>query len=380
MTSYVPEYLKARNRKTVFDLFLHERELSRAEIVQRTKMSFPTASKAVDFLISRGIISEIGSEEPAARPGRRRRNLRFNPSAYAALALNFEGSMLEVGLVDLAGQLLQYEQHPFDCFHQTEDYVKLTPLLQSVVEKSPCHVLGVGIGMPADIDSQAETVVLYYDRQESMIPLQRLFGPLLQALHLPPFYGNDVNLACLGEALLRGGPRETMNLCYLTLGTGFGAGIMNNGAIWLGGHGRAGEIGNTHMGPFDLKAPLPPQIEPLETRINLQALEKAFGVNLLDDPVLSPDLENRMVEFLLPGLVTSIYNFSFLFDMDQFVLAGAVPAHLPGLVARTEQEVNRLLSHRKRSVSITRPGSAHCTLIGAASGVFESTILSELQG
>ena len=49
MTSYVPEYLKARNRKTVFDLFLHERELSRAEIVQRTKMSFPTASKAVDF-------------------------------------------------------------------------------------------------------------------------------------------------------------------------------------------------------------------------------------------------------------------------------------------------------------------------------------------
>ena len=134
------------------------------------------------------------------------------------------------------------------------------------------------------------------------------------------------------------------------------------------------------MGPFDLKAPLLPQIEPLETRINLQALEKAFGVNLLDDPVLSPDLEKRMVEFLLPGLVTSIYNFSFLFDMDQFVLAGAVPAHLPGLVARTEQEVNRLLSHRKRSVSITRPGSAHCTLIGAASGVFESTILSELQG
>ena len=57
MTSYVPEYLKARNRKTVFDLFLHERELSRAEIVQRTKMSFPTASKAVDFLISRGMDS-----------------------------------------------------------------------------------------------------------------------------------------------------------------------------------------------------------------------------------------------------------------------------------------------------------------------------------
>ena len=380
MTSYVPEYLKAKNRKTVFDLFRQERELSRAEIVQRTKMSFPTASKAVDFLISRGIVSEIGSEEPAGRPGRRRRNLQFNPSAYTALALNFEGRVLEVGLVDLSGQLLQYEQYPFDCFHQTEDYAKLTPLLQAVVEKSPCHVLGVGIGMPADIDSHAETVVLYYDRQESVVPLQRLFGPLLQALQMPSFYGNDVNLACMGEATVRGGTRETMNLCYLTLGTGFGAGIMNNGTIWLGGHGRAGEIGNTHLGAFDLKKPLPAQIEPLETYINLQALERAFGVNLLDTPTLSPALESQMVEFLLPVLVTAIYNFSFLFDMDQFVLAGAVPRRLPGLVARTEQEVNRLLSHRKRSVAITRPSSPHCTLIGAASAVFESTILSELQG
>ncbi|MFR3792743.1 MAG: ROK family protein [Blautia massiliensis (ex Durand et al. 2017)] len=380
MTSYVPEYLKAKNRKTVFDLFLRDPELSRAEIVQRTRMSFPTASKAVDFLISRGIVTEIGSEEPVGRPGRRRRSLRFNPSAYAALALNFEGRVLEVGLVDLAGQLLQYEQHAFDCFHQTENYAQLAPMLQAVVEKSPCHVLGVGIGMPADIDNNAETVALYYDRQEVVVPLKDLFGDLLQALQLQAFYGNDVNLACLGEASLRGGAGEKMNLCYLTLGTGFGAGIMNNGAIWLGGHGRAGEIGNTHLGAFDLKGPLQTQIEPLETRINLQALEKAFGINLLDDTVLPQDTQDQMVEFLLPALVTAVYNFSFLFDMDQFVMSGAIPNRLPGLAACTEREVNRLLAYRKRSVTISRPVSAHCTLIGAANAVFEGTILSELQG
>ena len=380
MTSYVPEYLKAQNRKTVFDLFLRDPELSRAEIVQRTRMSFPTASKAVDFLISRGIVDEIGSTESVNKLGRRRRNLRFNPSAYTALALNFEGRVLEVGLVDLAGQLLRYEQHAFDCFHQMENYAQLAPMLQAVVEKSPCRVLGVGVGMPADIDNAAETVALYYDRQEVVVPLKNLFADLLQSLRLQAFYDNDVNLACLGEASLRGGAGEKMNLCYLTLGTGFGAGIMNNGAIWSGGHGRAGEIGNTHLGVFDLKGSPQAQIEPLETRINLQALEKTFGINLLDDTVLPQDMQDQMVEFLLPVLVTAIYNVSFLFGMDQFVMSGAIPNRLPGLIPCTEREVNRLLAYRKRSVTISRPVSAHCALIGAANAVFEGTILSELQG
>lgn len=100
----------------------------------------------------------------------------------------------------------------------------------------------------------------------------------------------------------------------------------------------------------------------------------------MEDPALPPELENQMVEFLLPVLATAIYNFSFLFDMDQFVLAEAVPGHLPGLVARTEQVVNNLLAHRKRSVAIKQPSSPHCTLVGAAGAVFKGTILSELQG
>lgn len=49
MPAYVPEYLKSKNRQTVFNMFVKNMTLSRAQIVQETEMSFPTVSKAVDF-------------------------------------------------------------------------------------------------------------------------------------------------------------------------------------------------------------------------------------------------------------------------------------------------------------------------------------------
>lgn len=58
MPAYVPEYLKSKNRQTVFNMFVKNMTLSRAQIVQETEMSFPTVSKAVDFLISRDIVRE----------------------------------------------------------------------------------------------------------------------------------------------------------------------------------------------------------------------------------------------------------------------------------------------------------------------------------
>ena len=39
MLKYAPDYLKIENRKKIFDLFVKEKELSRAEIVRRTDMS-----------------------------------------------------------------------------------------------------------------------------------------------------------------------------------------------------------------------------------------------------------------------------------------------------------------------------------------------------
>lgn len=80
-------------------------------------------------------------------------------------------------------------------------------------------------------------------------------GPFLEAkFDLPVFINNDGDLYAYGEAIsgflpeinrkLReaGSPKQYKNLVGLTLGTGFGAGIVRDGELFLGDNSGAGEI------------------------------------------------------------------------------------------------------------------------------------------
>lgn len=55
--------------------------------------------------------------------------------------------------------------------------------------------------------------------------------------------GNDANVAALGEQW-RGGGRGFDSIVMVTLGTGVGGGVIQNGRILTGANGAAGEIGH----------------------------------------------------------------------------------------------------------------------------------------
>lgn len=72
------------------------------------------------------------------------------------------------------------------------------------------------------------------------VPLRDL---LAERLGLPAWVHNDANLAALGEAL-RGAGRGHDPLVYLTVSTGVGGGIIQDGHIVEGATGLAGELGH----------------------------------------------------------------------------------------------------------------------------------------
>jgi len=80
-------------------------------------------------------------------------------------------------------------------------------------------------------------------------------GPMLQeAFHLPVFINNDGDLFAYGEAIAgflpyvnsllekAHSPKRFHNLFGVTLGTGFGGGIVRNGELFIGDNSGAGEI------------------------------------------------------------------------------------------------------------------------------------------
>ena len=93
-SSYVPEYLKMKNRRMIFDAFRKRKLLSRAELASELAMSFPTVCKTIDFLISKDIIRDTGQQDNTSGPGRKRKLLEFNSESYCVFSLGFEGTFI----------------------------------------------------------------------------------------------------------------------------------------------------------------------------------------------------------------------------------------------------------------------------------------------
>ena len=107
-------------------------------------------------------------------------------------------------------------------------------------------------------------------------------GPMLEEkFRLPVFINNDGDLFAYGEAIAgllpqtneklaaAGAPKRYKNLLGVTLGTGFGAGIVHNGQLFLGDNGAAAEI-------WDLRSKLHPRC-PAEEDVSIRAVERVYA-------------------------------------------------------------------------------------------------------
>ena len=118
-------------------------------------------------------------------------------------------------------------------------------------------------------------------------------GPFLEhKFNLPVFINNDGDLYAYGEAISgflpeinnklkdAGSPKQYKNLVGLTLGTGFGAGIVRNGELYIGDNSGAGEI-------WLLRDKLSPMLN-IEEHGSIRGLKKIYsdivGLSAEDTP------------------------------------------------------------------------------------------------
>jgi len=109
----------------------------------------------------------------------------------------------------------------------------------------------VGIGIPGLVDVELGAVrhAVNLDLDGTSLPLA---AELESRLGLPVLVENDVNAASIGAtSLLSPGARR--DLAYISIGTGFAAGLVLDGHLRRGAHGAAGEIGHI---PVDPEGPL----------------------------------------------------------------------------------------------------------------------------
>lgn len=110
------------------------------------------------------------------------------------------------------------------------------------------EISAIGIGIPGTVDRRNGTLV-----QAPNIANTRDF-PFTAALlnrigtATPVFVENDASCAALGE-YIAGAGRGSNSMIMITLGTGFGGGIILDGRLWPGEDGFAGEVGHMTIDP-----------------------------------------------------------------------------------------------------------------------------------
>lgn len=160
--------------------------------------------------------------------------------------IDIGGTTVKCGLFTVKGELLEKWEIPT----RTENNgAAILPdvadtVLKKIQEKGLAkeEIAGIGIGVPGPVNEQGEVpgaVNLHWGYVNLASDMEKMTGLRVKA-------GNDANVAALGE-MWKGGGAGCQSIVMVTLGTGVGGGIINNGKIVTGAHGAGGEIGHIHV-------------------------------------------------------------------------------------------------------------------------------------
>lgn len=232
------------NRSAILEIIRQESPISRSAIAERLDVSLPTVMRIVDDLIEEGFVRLQGGSEWSG--GRRRSLLEFNVDGFVVLGVDLGGTKMYGAISDLGGHILtevNLGRHGTSGEESFERLVSLIDTLLASPKLEGRQVRGIGVGAPGITRHHEGVVTWAYTLNWKEFPLR---DRLARRYSLPITVDNDVNLAALGEHWFGAG-QNTQNMVLVAIGTGIGAGIIIDGALYRGAHEASGEIG--HMIP-----------------------------------------------------------------------------------------------------------------------------------
>ncbi len=229
--------LRKVNESAILELIREQGPISRSELARLLHLSPPTITRIVNPLIEEGLVLE--GDPGDSKGGRRPILLTFNSRASLIIGV-YVGQNIVGALADLNGEI--FERRTMPSLPGEEGVERLIDFIKELVRASSrfgAPLRGVGVGVPSITLFNEGIVTWAPSFGWRNLPLK---SRLQEALGLPVFIENSVNLIALGESW-RGAGRGLRNLLCIQIGDGIGAGLILNGQLYRGSHYAAGEVG-----------------------------------------------------------------------------------------------------------------------------------------
>lgn len=235
--------LEAGSPGGVLRLIRDGRAVTRTEVMGVTGLSRSTVMQRLGVLLSAGLLLE---EPEAGRSsgGRRPAALSFNQRMGVVLAADLGARHGRLAVCDLAGATLAELAEPIRIADGPEpvlDWVGRTfEALLAEAGRDGADVLASAIGVPGPVE-----VATGRPMNPPLMPGWDGYGVadnLRERFGAPALLERDVHAMALGEH--RRHRRELSHMVFVKVATGIGAGIISDGELLRGNHGRAGDIGH----------------------------------------------------------------------------------------------------------------------------------------
>lgn len=155
------------------------------------------------------------------------------------------GTHLKYGLLNKRGDIVFEGQS--DTPQKIEGlFSLLEDLWRKLKTKNSAAISSAGFGFPGIFDTREQKIL-----QSPNYPALDGFDlrpAIARFIDVPFHINNDANMAAYGEYRLGAG-KNAQTMMLITIGTGVGSGIIQEGKIWQGTCGFAGELGHVTVNP-----------------------------------------------------------------------------------------------------------------------------------
>ena len=395
--------VKTGNKMLVLRKLHEEGPMSRTDLAKSCGLSKMTITNRIQELLLSGDICEtketlstgtssertgIPGEEPA-RAGRRPILLQTVPDARHAVSLYISRDSIEAAVFNWHLKEKASASEPFPPRDTASGFrVRLFSCMDRVLQESGLSasaLSGIGVAMIGPLDYQRGILLNppnFHDLHE--IPIRSW---LVEAYGVPVHVDNDMNASAVAE-LLFGNGRGLRSFLYVGVTNGIGSGIVQDGRLFRGFSGFAGELGHTtvsvsgppcscgNTGCLELFASIPAMVNAINATDTVKSWPDIAEAERRGDSHTHAAL-TRGCQYLAAGLVNAIN----LFDPQAVFLGHDLALAGDNLLTVILPEVHcRVLAQQHRDIPIAFSVFGHRSPIhGGAALVFDAMLHEPLE-
>lgn len=223
------------------------------------------------------------------------------------------GTKFVCAVGDAAGNIIEKISLP------TEGPKETFQAVQSFFAQYDIASIGIGSFGPIDLDKESDTYGMILNTPKTKWKQFNVLTELKEMFDIPVFVDTDVNVACLGE--YKYGVGKDVDSClYITVGTGIGAGLVQNGEIFQGkNHSEMGHIFLQKHPEDHYEGNCPSHKNCLEGLAAGPAIENRYGQkgNTLSD-------NDKVWEIEAYYLAQAIMNYTLVLSPERIIIGGGV--------------------------------------------------------